>query len=265
MPTTRHAYFAGFTPDALALLSEATLLAYKTQSYQSISNGFLWAAVRAVERGEATCQLLRPLDSTSVEEHYKSSRLPFDAPRSLLQVEDHQFYNSLEVLRHRTAPNEPISLPTFGPITSATILAAIIGKYDFSHDANIPLWEFGIEPRHAYERLSHPGSFEPHEFLICRGQIPPTHLPLYTLASQRAAFVGTWIITSTIAQFAAQQLNYHCTDHDNSSIRNHWATLIRHARQHASGDHCCYLLSFPGPHPWTAAAAPILGLESPPT
>src|SRR5947209_7180619 len=147
MRTTRHAYFGGFTPDALALVSDATLLALKTQTCQSISNGFLWAAVRAVERGEATCQLLRPLNSSFVEDQYRSSRRPFDPPYSLEEVEEYQFYNSLEVLRHHCAPDEPAALPHSGPVTSAMIMAAIIAKYDFVHDSNLALWDCGIDPR----------------------------------------------------------------------------------------------------------------------
>jgi hypothetical protein len=262
MRTARHAYFAGFSPDALAILSEATLLAYKSQAYLGMDEGFFWAAIRCIERGEARCDILRLFDSQSIEREYKAIIRKFDSPRSMAQVELHQFYNSLTVLAHRCRPDEPAALPCFGVVTSGMVLAAIIAKFDFCHAANVPLRRAGIDVRHAFEVLRSPGGFQAGESVIRRGQLPPDRLALHTRASEMAAFIGSWIITSTIANAAVYQLDLPRESGSDVSIRKQWAELIRHARSHVNSDGCCFLLSFPGPHPWTAAAASILRLDA---
>src|SRR5258706_14089537 len=136
------------------------------------------------------------------------------------------------------------------------VLAAIIAKFDFSHGANLPLRAVGIDLREAFATLRGPGGFQPHESLTRRGLIPADHLALYKRASDLAAFIGSLIITSAIANTAAHQLRSPSTGRD-PLVRTQRADLIHRARDHVSGDGCCFLVAFPGPHPWTASAASI--------
>jgi hypothetical protein len=258
-------YFALFSSDAMALLSEGTLLSYKTQTYLSEGFGLIWAAIRCVERGEARCEILRPLESALVERDYVRIIRKFETPRSITQVERHQFYNPIVVLPPRCRPDEPHRLECSHSITAGALLAAILAKFEFEHATNVPFWDAGIDPREAFEALKAPDGFVAHESLIRRGMIPRERAPLYQLASEMAEFIGSWIITSAIAKAAALRLLRQADESNKACIRSQWADLIRRAREHVSGDGCCFLISFPGPHPWTAWAAPILGLEPPPT
>src|SRR5262245_44358208 len=106
VPATPDPYFAQFTPAALALLCEATALEYKLGHTAGTEAGVIWAAVRSVRRGEASCPVLDGLSPEGVEDCYRALYRKRPGPVTPERVEKKHGFNLLGVLPPRCRPNE---------------------------------------------------------------------------------------------------------------------------------------------------------------
>lgn len=263
MPVVKAAYFAAFDPAALALICEATLLQGKLGVMAGVSCGLIWAAIRAIERGEAQCPALAGFTSKAVEESYRTVFRKLPGRPTPDRIEKTHGMNLLVVLPPRCKPTER-RLDFSKPVTPGILLTEIIAKFDYTHGTNLPLHRPGLEMRELCEALTEPQGFVSGEKLIARGTIAQTKRPLYELACEKAAFVGTWLVRDIHLAAAAEELGiYRNLGMDVSDLLQRWEKEVKFAQDHVSGGGCVFLCAFPGPRPWTPSACPFLGVRLP--
>lgn len=264
MPQVRDAYFAAFDPAALALICEATLLEPKLSAMAGVECGIIWAAVRAIERGEGRCSALAGLTSRQIEDSYRAVFRKITPPRSVEHSEHAHGMNMLVVLPPRCKPDES-RLDYRSPVTPGVLLAEIIAKFDYEHAANIPIHEKGLDVREVCRALGSPDGFVPGDVLRDRGTVPAAKQRLYERACEKAAFVGTWLVRDVhIAAGAAEMGMPLATPDVFENLLGRWEDEVTDAQDHVAEGGYVFLCSFPGPRPWTPSACRFLEIPFPP-
>jgi hypothetical protein len=262
IPATKEPYFAQFTPAALALLCEATALWYKLGCMAGAESGLVWAAVRSLRRGEASCPVLDGLSPEGVEDCYRKTFRKDPSATSRELVEKSHGMNLLCVLPPRCRPMDR-RMDYSKPVTVGVLLAEVAAMFDHRHAANVPLRGTGRDMQGISAALSVPDGFLAGEKLIERGTIPPAKRALYERACDKAAFVGTWLVRDFHVAAAAEELGaLDQLGPDGAGLLGRWNEEVEFARDHVSGSGCVWLTSFPGPRPWAASACRLLGVGS---
>jgi|SRR6185437_6074206 len=208
MPVISEPYFSHFTPAALALICEASLLELKLGRMTGIECGTIWASVRSIERGESKCPSLDCLSSTEIEASYSGLYRKLPREYSDTECEHHHGMNLLLVLPPRCEPNAR-RLDFRRPVTPGILLAEIMAKFDFKHGTNFPLWEKSLNVPEICESLMIASGFSAGPALCARGTIPENKRALYDCACEKAAFVGTWLVRDIHLAAAADELECH--------------------------------------------------------
>ena len=262
MPAVKEAYCAMFTPPTLALLCEGAALEFRLGTMAGIEDGFIWAAVRAIERNEGDCPALSSLRSHEMEKCYAKlyRRLPHDVTAQ--RIEKAQGMNLLSGLPPRCRPTDrPLEFRQ--PLTPGMLLAEIMAQFDYMHAVNLPLRQLGIDVQKVCEALQGPEGFVAGEALIRRGTVPSAQEPLYHKACEKAAFVGAWLVRDLHVAAAAKDLGLLGEFGSRAdALLEEWDKEVAFARDHVSGAGCVFLCAFPGPRPWLASACGWLGVGS---
>jgi hypothetical protein len=262
VPATPDPYFAQFTPATLALLCEATALEYKLGRLAGAEAGLIWAAVRSVRRGLASCPALAGLSLEAIEDCYRKLYRKLPSAVTPQWVEKSHGMNMLSVLPPRCRPTDR-RLDFSRPVTPGVLLAEVAAKFDYRHGANAPLQQTGRDMRSLCAALAAPDGFVAGDALIERGTIPPARRALYERACEKAAFVGTWLVRDLHAAAAAEELGTLAElASDGAGLLRRWDEEVAFARDHVSRGGCVWLVSFPGPRPWAASACRLLGVGS---
>jgi hypothetical protein len=263
IPATGEAYFAQFTPDTLALICEAAALEYRLGRMVGIEGGVLWAAVRSIERGEATCPALGGIGTPFVEAVYAERfRSVPAADLAVRRLERAQGMNLLCVLPPRSRPDGR-RLDYRRAVTPGVLLAELCAQFEYTHAMNRPLRMEGRDVRAACAALAGPGGFVADEALVARGTVPQARRALYERACERAAYVGTWLVRDVHVAAAAADLRIPEDSGANAGdLLQRWAAEVAFAREQVSGGGCVWLTAFPGPRPWTPSACRMLGVAS---
>lgn len=250
LPRSRERYFENFHPEALELITRATTLRHSLRKMISIECAVIWAAVLAVERHEAESHLLRRLTGDGVVREYSEWFLDYSNDVVDPIIERDAVY----LLPHRCLPTEK-ALDWGHIVTPSAFLAALIAKHNFEMVTCSPFRRAGIRPEEAYQVLSS------GDFFFNRQVAKTTNTEREsTLLEERASYLGSWLISSSIAKAVAIELE--------PSARNcilpiqvaRWEDEVRVARSHARRAGCCFLHSFPGPRPWTERAKIVWNL-----
>jgi hypothetical protein len=255
MPATSNCFFAHFTPDALALIADGTALEQHLQRMVPIDCGIVWAAARAIERGEASATELARLSSSDAENTCRQFIRPYHESCDPSEIELQQSYNAPGILPYRCPPGEN-PLDWKSPVSAADLIRAVISRYNFENLVVEILRRNKIDPRVAAESLRDSSGFRSGDSLRARGTIPPASQELYRRSNALAAFVGSWLITRAIAMSAANRAGQNA---DALTACDNWEYVVAEAKAHVEREGCKFLVSFPGPRPWSARAAKMLG------
>jgi hypothetical protein len=254
------AYFANFSPASFALICEGTMLQYKLNRLVGINGGILWAAVRAIERGEATCSAFTGLSTQQIERTY-TGLLRVDNPRgrrSPEEIEHHHSYNALIGLPPQ--PPDVRVLDSSRPVTPTSLLELNLSAFNYTHGVNQPLKDVGLDVPRVCDLLWRDG-FQPEDSLNRRGTIPEMNRPLYDLACEKAQAVASWLVCRIHVLAAAVELRWNSGDFDPPAASLEWEQMVARSRERlraAMGTcWCC-----PGPRPWAPSACRLLGVES---
>ncbi|HTW95515.1 MAG TPA: hypothetical protein VMD30_12010 [Tepidisphaeraceae bacterium] len=254
MPLLSAAFFAQLDASSFALLSEATRLPHIINRFSCIEDGLIWAAVRAEHAGLVSGTPFRTFLPSDVERIYQDWYKPNKTQWTHAKVEYYQSYNCLGVLPHRCLPGR-CPLDWARPISAEQLLAGIIEEENYEMTVNAPFWENKVDPRQIAGELRGSTAFSTSPALQVRGTIQPEQKLLYAECIERAQYAGSWLITDLIAKASAMASGLLEVD-DETALD--WAEYVKGAKHHVEHEKCCYLKSFPGPRPWTAAAASLL-------
>jgi len=262
IPAVSGAYFASFTPEALALVCEAALLQHKLGVMAGIEMGLFWAGVRAIEREEARCEALSSLTSAAIEASYSRvlRRLPGDITWE--RAELNHGLNLLSVLPPRLRPGAR-SLDFRREVTAGILLAEVIAMFDFKHGTNLPLEEQGLDPREVYAALVAPDGFAAERGLVARGIIPPDKQALYEAACSKAAYTGAWLLRDIHVAAARLDNDVQLAEEECVSGNARWQREIEFVTNQLHEGGCVPFVAFPGPRPWLPSACAGLGVPEP--
>ena len=228
MPRVADPFFSHFTPDALALIADGTKLEQHLQRMVPIDCGIIWAAARAIERGEASASELARLSSSEAENVCRQFIRPYHEWCDPSEIELQQSYNAPGILPYRCAPGEK-PLDWKSPVSAADLIRAVISRYNFQNLVVEILRRHKIDARVAAESLRDPSGFKSEDSLRARGTIPPASQELYHRSNALAAFVGSWLITRAIAMAAA---NREGQEADALTAGDNWENVIAGAKAH---------------------------------
>jgi hypothetical protein len=263
MPRIASAIFECFEPAALALITEATLLAHKVRRMVSIECGILWAAQRSIERGDARGTALGTISSGFLEREYASWFREYGGSVNDARIELELGFNGPYVLPHRTPPDQE-TLSWQQPVSAARLLATIIAWSNFEMIVNAPFRSASIDPRDVRAALLTADGFVPAKGLTNRGTIPDGRTADVRRANELAESVGSWLVTTSMAEYAVSRDAPTRGEAGKSAARKAWREHVRIATAHVESGGCVFLCAFPGPRPWSARSAGVLGLPSPP-
>ncbi|MHC4561609.1 MAG: HEAT repeat domain-containing protein [Planctomycetota bacterium] len=276
IPYTDKALFANFAPECFALMCEGSIMGYRLDTYSSIEACVIWAAVRAMERDEATCTPFSEADASS--QRMEEAVLEY-AP-SLRGMEEGEF--SRTSVERRIWWPRPAFLPTEDedtdfavdtdrPVTPGHMMAAALAEFEFRNEA-ARLWRKPDEDydtmqqrvRQMAKRLVEDGSFSAKPSLIGRGQIPASKKELYERACRKAAFLGVHMIRDLLVEVAEIEMGVSPKSPDEQAdILRAWDDQVANiTRVIDERGVAASLMCFPGPHPWVASAAEVMGLET---
>ena len=259
--------FANITPDAMALVSEGLMLSYRSGSWVAMPEGVLWAALRTVERGEATAPALAVISSDELARwRTRFSGLPGGEPIPTLDdMEIGLFMNAHNLLptppcQGDTCEVQPSIFNTDETITCGRLLAEIFAQHDFNN-VSTSLWaEAGHDLRKIHDELLTDDGFVATEALIARGRISDDKQLLYAKACELAESRGMWFLRGIDVQMAAVELGTsELPPADQDAVRQRYADSVEWIIDHVESGGCNMVFSFPGPRPWGPSAAKLLG------
>ncbi|MHC4561608.1 MAG: HEAT repeat domain-containing protein [Planctomycetota bacterium] len=288
IPYTDEAIFANFAPESFALMCESMGLAYKTDSWTFADSGFVWAARRAVERGEATCAVLTDhgLSSRQIEEgradSWYSYRKRHEEPNLRMETieADHWWRCPQFMPSTRYSQESPVDIKR--QVLPNHIVWSVLARSEFGwasrffrddleeiqkqqpENANEKRKWISNRYRALCEPLTATDAFVAGDTLVARGVIPPDKQELYERACRKAAFVGSYWLRRRHVDAAAIEMGvYEKSPQDRADALELWQAHVDYIQQRAeeNGENFGFLC-FPGPRPWMPSAAEALGLDS---
>ena len=271
--------FVNVTPAVLALICESSAFNYRLDIWGGPGRDFVWAAVRAMERGELECPVLTSIARTSDEiERRVLSGYSFSWRASEGELTREGIERRIWGVRPGWADLvddqdavHPVDCAK--SVTVADLLAHFISLYDFRSITISALryrgedtddWNlFKEEVREACQRLVDGDCLVPGEALIARGTIPPEKQPLYDRACAKAQFLGAYMLRDLLVDLAAIEMGLSEKSPDEqAALIVAWEEQMNSVRDYIEERDASALLSFPGPRPWLSSAADAMGIDS---
>jgi len=274
--------FANFEPACFALICDGGIMYYaldaRQQAYPTIHEDILWAAQRAVDRGEAECPAITDYAITTRElEDRLLRRPPLRSGRGYARRQPEEFSLAL-VERYRghgrprylspAGDDDEFSLDLGQPVSPGAMMAAILEAS--RHSWGVGGWagmsdeleESKAMLRDVTEMLAAEGSFVAGPELAARGIIPTDKLALYEHACRKAEYLGVYIISELLVEVSAVEMGISDkTPAEQEEIVAAWVEQVDTIRASAASIGRG-LTSFPGRRPWTMTAAQAMGLET---
>lgn len=268
LPVVDRAYFANVAPEAMALITEGLMLGHRTGTRAGMPSGVLWAALRAVERGEAACPSLAVVSSCDFERHHVNIYSALDLAELTTEIVESYAVASPHVFlpgapcRGGECPVEENVFNSDGPITVGAVLAGIIAKFDFHTAANAVWGIAGHDVREIHEQLLAERGFVAGEALKARGRVLPDKQALYEKACELAASRGMWFLRGFDVEMAAIELGISTrTSAEQEVVRQRYRESVEAVLSEFDSGGCVAIYCFPGPRPWAPSAADLLGVE----
>ncbi|HDZ20373.1 hypothetical protein LCGC14_0397630 [marine sediment metagenome] len=264
LPVLDKPLFAHATPAVFALIAEGLALEYRTGA-GGMPGGVLWAALRAVERGEADCPALAVIASRDVERSVLGFSGSGDDDLTIESVESH------EVANPHLLPTPPCGGDTCevrpsvfideDTVTVGKVMAEIMAEFDFMTAANSPWLEAGHDVRKIHEALLTNDGFVATDALNARGTIPDDKRAVYARACELGEARGMWFLRSVDVHMAAIELGISTlSPPQQDAVRQQYQQRVQAVIDLLNSGGCSGVFSFPGPKPWGPSAAELLGV-----
>ncbi len=259
--------FANATPAVFALIAEGLALGYRTGAWPGMPGGILWAALRAVERGEAVCPALAVIESKDVERYHAANYGIYDLSELTVAMTESQAAGSPHVVlpstpcRGGTCEIEPSVFNSDRALTAGELLADIIAKFDFSTAANAPWRVAGHDVREIHEALLKDDGFVATDAMNARGLILDDSRAVYDKACELAERRGMWFLRGYDVQMAAIELGISQLPlAEQEAVRQQYQWSVDAVISQLDSGGCSAIYAFPGPKPWGPSAAELLGV-----
>jgi beta-lactamase regulating signal transducer with metallopeptidase domain/HEAT repeat protein len=277
IPHTDQAIFANFAPACFALMCEGIGYAHRTGAWTFASEEFIWAAVRNVERGQASSPAIAETGGSSRQMEIRS--IAFGDRRRMMGTP----YLTREIVEGDHWLRCPSFMPggyagvkspvdTTRPVRPGDVLVSLLLPAE-NVLGNVPLFLPWADEgdtadtearRKLCQKLSQPDSFIAGPELIVRGTVPPDKQELYQRACRKAQFNGSYFVRSVHVEVAAIEMGISKRPLAvQEEILRDWQRRLAGqrdvCRDHPTGFD---FLSFPGPRPWLPRAAEALGIDT---
>jgi len=142
------------------------------------------------------------------------------------------------------------------------LLADLIAEFEFRSVTAGILREHGDDPHAVHDQLLKEGAFVPTDSLEARGRVPPDKQALYERACAIAEARGMWFLRDVDVHMAAVELSVSTLPPaEQDAAHQQYQQKVQVVIDQLDAGGCCAIFSFPGPRPWGASAAPLLGLR----